>query len=200
MISIDKQLINTMPIATFPGRSIVVDNVDEADKAVDYLSTHGMLGFDTETRPTFKKGEVHNVALVQLATDDECYLFRTNVIGFTTSLMRLMENPDVLKIGLSTKDDIHGLAHYTTFVPGGIVELQRTVKQYQIEDMSLQKIYAILFGEHITKGQRLTNWEAKELTPHQMAYASLDAWACLRIYRHLQGGNFDPRYYQLPTR
>lgn len=182
-------------MASFKGNSIVIDNADDAIKAVEHLSTFNMLGFDTETRPTFKKGEVHDVALIQLSTDDECFLFRTNIIGFTAPLVSLMENPEVLKIGLSTKDDIHGLSRYTPFTPGGIVELQRLVKQYQIADMSLQKIYAILFHEHISKGQRLTNWEAKELSPHQQAYASLDAWACLRIYKHLMDGNFDPSKY-----
>lgn len=184
-----------MPTARFKGRSIIIDNADDAIQAVNDLSSKQMLGFDTETRPSFTKGQNHKVALIQLSTSDVCYLFRTNVIGFTDPLKKLMENPDVLKIGLSTKDDIHGLAQLADFHPGGIVELQNLVKQYQISDMSLQKIYAILFGEHISKGQRLTNWEAKELTPHQVAYASLDAWACLNIYEHLKANKFDPAKY-----
>lgn len=181
-----------MPVARFQGHTIVIDNAADARSAVAFLSKQHVLGFDTETRPSFKKGENHNVALIQLSTSEECFLFRINVMGFTEPLVKLLENPDVLKIGLSTKDDFHGLNRLARCVPAGVVELQNFVRQYDIADMSLQKIYAIIFGEHITKGQRLTNWEAAELTSYQVGYASLDAWACLRIYEYLDEGNFDP--------
>ncbi len=180
-----------MPVAKFPGKIYIIDTAAEARSAAAYLMRQPMVGFDTETRPTFRKGETHDVALVQLSTADECFLFRVNVIGFCEPLRKLMESPDVLKIGLSTKDDFHGLARLSPFTPAGIVELQHFVGKYDISDMSLQKVYAIIFGEHITKGQRLTNWEAQSLTPAQQAYASLDAWACLRIYLQLSAGKFD---------
>lgn len=181
-----------MPAASFDGRIIVIDNAADARQAAAYLAKQTAIGFDTETRPSFRKGDTHKVALIQLSTDRECFLFRTCLMGFTEPLVRLMENPDVLKIGLSTKDDFHGLNQLSPCQPAGVVELQEYVRRYGIADMSLQKVYAIIFGEHISKGQRLTNWEAKELTPHQTAYASLDAWACLRIYNHLKQGLFDP--------
>ncbi len=192
MISIDKKLIHPMPIARFTGRAIVIDNAADARQAVAFLSKQSMLGFDTETRPSFRKGDTHKVALIQLSTFDECFLFRINMTGFTEPLVKLMENPDVLKIGLSTKDDFHGLNQLSPCTPAGVVELQQFVKKYDIADMSLQKVYAIIFGEHISKGQRLTNWEAPALTTHQIGYAALDAWACLRIYEHLSQGLFDP--------
>ncbi|MBD5213648.1 MAG: 3'-5' exonuclease domain-containing protein 2 [Bacteroidales bacterium] len=192
MLSIDKSQIHQMPVAKFPGKIYVIDNAADARSAVAYLMRQSAVGFDTETRPTFRKGETHNVALVQISTSDECFLFRVNLIGFCEPLRQLMESRDVLKIGLSTKDDFHGLARLAPIVPGGIIELQHFVGKYDITDQSLQKVYAIIFGEHITKGQRLTNWEAKTLTPAQQDYASLDAWACLRIYRHLSEGLFDP--------
>ncbi len=181
-----------MPVAKFPGKIYIIDNAADARSAAAYLMRQPALGFDTETRPTFRKGETHDVALVQLSTIDECFLFRVNMTGFCEPLRKLMESPDVLKIGLSTKDDFHGLSRLAPFVPAGIVELQHFVGKYDITDLSLQKVYAIVFGEHITKGQRLTNWEAPSLSPAQQAYASLDAWACLRIYRHLSEGLFDP--------
>lgn len=181
-----------MPAAKFEGRAIVVENAADARQAAAFLAKQPMLGFDTETRPSFHKGDNHNVALIQLSTDTECFLFRINLMGFTEPLVRLMENPDVLKIGLSTKDDFHGLSKLSECSPRGVVELQNLVRKYDIGDMSLQKIYAILFGQHISKGQRLTNWEAAKLTEHQIGYATLDAWACLRIYRHLSAGLFDP--------
>lgn len=191
-----------MPIARFEGRTTVIDNDADARQAVAFLSRQQAIGFDTETRPSFRKGDKHKVALIQLSTFDECFLFRTCIMGFTESLVSLMENPDVLKIGLSTKDDFNGLNRLAPCTPDGVIELQQYVRQYGITDMSLQKVYAIIFGEHISKGQRLTNWEANELTQYQIAYASLDAWACLHIYRHLQNGLFDPAecpYMQLET-
>ncbi len=182
-----------MPTARFGGRrTIVIDDAADARQAVAYLSKQTAIGFDTETRPSFRKGDTHKVALIQLSTEDECFLFRTCMMGFTEPLVRLMENPDVLKVGLSTKDDFHGLNQLSPCHPAGVVELQEYVRRYGIADMSLQKVYAIIFGEHISKGQRLTNWEAKELTPGQISYASLDAWACLIIYNHLRLGLFDP--------
>lgn len=192
MISIDKQLIHPMPVARFDGRAIVIENAADARQAIAYLAKQSMLGFDTETRPSFRKGDNHQVALIQLSTDDECFLFRINKMGFTSPLVALMENPSVLKIGLSTKDDFHGLRQLAECEPAGVIELQQFVKQFDISDMSLQKIYAIVFGEHISKGQRLTNWEAQSLTDSQIGYAALDAWACLRIYRYLSQGLFDP--------
>lgn len=181
-----------MPVAKFPGRVHIVDTPAAAREAVAFLMKQDCVGFDTETRPSFHKGEIHNVALVQISTIDECFLFRVNIIGFTDPLKTLLECSDVLKVGLSTKDDFHGLSRLSPFSPNGFVELQTLVKKYDINDMSLQKIYAILFGGHISKGQRLSNWEARELTPPQQGYAALDAWACLKIYLHLTAGLFDP--------
>lgn len=181
-----------MPVARFEGKIHVIDNAADARAAVAFLMRQPYIGFDTETRPSFHKGELHNVALVQLSTLDECFLFRVNRMGFTEPLRQLMESADVLKVGLSTKDDFHGLNRLAPFTPGGFVELQNYVKKYNIADMSLQKVYAIIFGEHISKGQRLTNWEAPSLTPPQQSYAALDAWACLKIYLCLSRGEFDP--------
>lgn len=181
-----------MPPVKFPGKLHVIDNAADAMQAVAWLSKQDAIGFDTETRPSFRKGEVHNVALVQLSTMDECFLFRVNHTGFTEPLRKLLENPAVIKVGLSTHDDFHGLRQLAPVNPQGVVELQNYVKRFDIGDMSLQKIYAIIFGQYISKGQRLTNWEAATLTPPQQAYAAIDAWACLHIYRHLAAGEFNP--------
>ena len=191
-LTIEKSVINEMPIAKFPGRIHLIDNAADALQAATFLSKQSMIGFDTETRPSFKKGDNHNVALIQLSTADECFLFRINLFGLTQPLVNLLSSPDVIKIGLSTKDDFNGLNRLSQFHPGSVIELQHLVKKYGIAEMSLQKVYAIIFGEHICKGQRLSNWEARELSPYQQAYASLDAWACLRIYNTLTEGLFNP--------
>lgn len=158
---------------------------DECENAVKFLSGFSRLGFDTETRPAFKKGSVHGAALIQLSTDDACCLFRLNITGFLPPLLRLLSNPNILKIGLSLRDDFHSMGRLLKFAPQGFIDLQPLVKNYDIDDLSLQKIYALVFQKKISKTQRLTNWEADFLSESQKRYAALDAWACLKIYEEL---------------
>lgn len=191
-ISINKNLIAEMPLVTFPGTITVADTPEKADMAVEALSKERTVGFDTETKPSFKKGKTNKVALMQISTESHCYLFRLNKTGITDSLRRFIENPDITKVGLSLKDDFMVMHRSDEFTPGSFIDLQTYVSRYHITDMSLQRIYAILFGERISKHQRLSNWEADTLTDNQQAYAAIDAWACLRIYRHLKSGMFNP--------
>jgi len=183
--SITKEEIATFDTEEFNGHILVIDTLKKADQAINYLSEFDNLGFDTETRPSFRKGNINNVALIQLATDNRCYLFRMNRIGYSTSLIRLLSDTDIHKIGLSLKDDFTCISRRMKFTPQGFIDLQKIVSEYDIADLSLQKIYAILFHKKISKNQRLTNWEADELTDAQKKYAALDAWACLRIYEKL---------------
>lgn len=192
MFGITKEQLLQLPTVTFPGRSILINNIADAKSAMSYLSRLPIVGFDTETRPSFKKGQPHKVALIQLSTSDECFLLRLNNLGMFDSLKEFLESEKTIKIGLSVKDDFHSLNRIQEFTPGGFIDLQSFVKDYGIADNSLQKIYAVIFGERISKSQRLTNWEANELTEAQQAYASLDAWACLRIFNYLREGNFVP--------
>lgn len=182
---VDKQEISSLPRAVFNGRIFTIHTEREAEKAVDYLLSFRLLGVDTETRPSFKKGKMNSVALLQVSTEDTCFLFRLNRIGLPQSLLRLLEDTSVLKVGLSLKDDLAMLKRRGDFRPGNFLDLQEFVRKVGIEDMSLQKIYANLFREKISKGQRLTNWEAEILTDGQKLYAATDAWACVRIYNEL---------------
>jgi len=183
--SISKEEIAAFDIEKFNGRIFVIDTPEKADRAINYLSGFGNLGFDTETRPAFKKGNLNNMALIQLATNDRCYLFRINRIGFLPSLIRLLSNANILKIGLSLKDDFLGMSRRMKFTPQGFVDLQKIVSEHNIADIGLQKIYAILFQKKISKSQQLSNWEAEKLSEAQKKYAALDAWACLKIYKKL---------------
>ena len=185
MRSITKEEIATFITEEFKGRIYVVDTPDKADKAVKYLSGFKNLGFDTETRPSFKKGNQNSVALIQLATDKRCYLFCLNRMGSSSSLIRLLSDVNIRKIGLSLKDDFNSMSRRMKFTPQGFLDLQKIVLEYNIEDKSLQKIYAILFQKKISKSQQLSNWEAEELSYAQRKYAALDAWACLKIYEKL---------------
>jgi ribonuclease D len=183
---IDKQLVATMPRALFEGRIIVVQSEAEADKAVSYLRTFPILGFDTETRPSFKKGIVNKVALLQVSTEDTCFLFRLNNIGIPSCVTALFQDKHVLKVGLSIKDDLRLLHARENFEQHSCLDLQNYVMQFGIEDKALRKLYANVFGQKISKGQQLTNWEADVLTDGQKLYAATDAWACLKIYNELE--------------
>lgn len=183
---IDKHVIPDMPKVLFGGRIIVVTTEAEADKAVDFLLRQDILGIDTETRPAFKKGRQYKVALLQVSTRDVCVLFRLNYTGMTKSIIRLLEDTTVPKIGLSLHDDIMSLHKRTEFEAGNFIDLQKHVGEIGVEDLSLQKLYANFFGQKISKSQRLTNWEADILTEKQKEYAATDAWACIMLYEELQ--------------
>ncbi|MCH5220739.1 MAG: 3'-5' exonuclease domain-containing protein 2 [Muribaculaceae bacterium] len=181
-----------MPVMTYPAAITLIDSAAEAHSALRFLSKEHAVGFDTETRPSFRKGLVHKMALMQISTLERCFLFRLNKIGICSELKKFLENPDIIKIGLSLHDDFKVLSRTASINPQGFVDLQKMVAHYDISDISLQKVYAIIFGERISKSQRLTNWEAETLSGAQQAYAALDAWACLRIYNSLTSGEFDP--------
>ena len=181
----DKSIINSLPLVTFPGKIIVVLNEYEADRAVEYLLSCDVLGVDTETRPAFRKGNNHKVALLQVSTHDTCFLFRLNRIGVTPAIIRLLENTTVPMVGLSLSNDLLSLHHRADFKPGMFVDLQNEVGRLGIQDQSLQKLYANLFHEKISKRQRLTNWEADALTNRQCLYAATDAWTCIRLYEEI---------------
>lgn len=186
---IDKSEIATMPNVLFEGRIFVIDTPNEAEKAVKALSTEKIIGIDTETRPAFRKGVTHSVSLLQLSTADTCFLFRLCRIGLPDSLVSLLENKKITKVGLSLHDDYQALKRRTPFTPGGFLDLQKFVTEFGIEEMSLQKIYAIIFGQRISKNQQLSNWDADVLTDKQKLYAATDAWACLNIYNRLTETN-----------
>lgn len=184
--TIDKEVLKELPKAVFFGQIHIVQTPGEAEKAVAYLKTCPLLGIDSETRPSFTKGQSHKVALLQISSEDHCFLFRLNLTGLTLPLIELLESPSITKVGLSLRDDFMMLHKRAPFEQRACVELQEYVRTFGIQDKSLQKIYGILFGEKISKSQRLSNWEADALTEPQKQYAATDAWACLNIYNRLQ--------------
>lgn len=197
--SITKTELATLPAESFRGKITLVDNIEDAAGAVEELAKARCIGFDTETKPSFRRGEHNTVALLQLATPDHSFLFRLNHIGLPKCVSDLLENPDILKIGVSIHDDFLNLHKKYKLEPKGFIDLQSYVKEYNIADNSLSRIYGILFDKRISKSQRLTNWEAPTLTRHQQEYASLDAVACLHIYYYLKQHGFDYRtskYYR----
>lgn len=184
-LKITKERIRELSIETFNGEIIVIDKVEDVADAVNYLKQFKVIGFDTETKPVFRKNASNKVALMQLSTLDKCFLFRLNLIQYPDELDDLICSKDVMKVGLSLRDDFAALRQRSDCPPLNFIDLQTFVKDYGIKDMSLQKIYAILFNKKIAKNQRLSNWEAKTLKESQKMYASIDAWACLKIYNYL---------------
>ena len=180
-----KDLIQWLPLAAFGGEVIVVDTPEKVEEAVAYLSKQPAVGVDTESRPSFTRGVHYPTALLQIATEERCYLFRLTHVGLPQALADLFANPKITKVGLAFKDDIAGLRRRRDFKPANCIDLQTIVPKYGILDMGLQKIFAICFGRKISKAQQLTNWENSHLTPDQARYASTDAWATLLIYKDL---------------
>ncbi|MCD8210233.1 MAG: 3'-5' exonuclease domain-containing protein 2, partial [Prevotella sp.] len=181
----DKLKIPMLPRVLFEGSVEVIDDISKVDKAVDYLLKESILGFDTETRPSFKKGKMNKVSLLQVSTHNICYLFRLNMLGLPLGLIRFLEDKSVPKIGLSLHDDMLSLLRRGKFTPGNFIDLQRLVGEIGVKDLSLQKLYANFFSQKISKAMRLSNWENKVLEERQKYYAATDAWACIMIYEEL---------------
>ena len=180
----DKRNIPSLPRVLFQGRIVVVQSRQEAKRAVDFLLTHGIIGIDTETRPTFQKGRGMNpVALLQASTEEICFLFRLCQTEMMDEVVRLLSPSPVLIVGLSLHDDFMQLHRRKMFRENKYVELQKLAKEFGIQDMSLLKLYANLLNGKISKKQQLSNWEAEELTEDQKRYAATDAWACIQLYK-----------------
>ncbi|MBQ8948226.1 MAG: 3'-5' exonuclease domain-containing protein 2 [Prevotella sp.] len=182
---VDKAMISHLKRVDFFGKIYVVTSPVEAEHAVDYLLSQPILGFDTETRPAFEKGKRYRCALLQVSTRTDCFLFRLNKIGLCPAVVRLLGDKEVTKVGLAWNNDMLSLRELGQFESGHFIDLQTTVRELGIEDQSLVKIYANLFGERISKTERLSNWERQELKESQKEYAAIDAWACVRIYNEV---------------
>ncbi len=182
---IAKEEINQMPIVHFDGKITVIDDMTKVEAAIEELNKHNLVGIDTETKPSFTKGKKNKVSLIQISTLEECFLFRLNCIDFPVALINFLANKNIKKIGLSLRDDISGLNRLHKIKAENIVDLQSIVSNYGILELGLQKIFAIVFGQKISKSQQLSNWESEALTEAQQRYAATDAWACLQIYLEL---------------
>ena len=194
-VKTDKAFIAELPRFTFSGNIVVVQSEKEAERAIEILSRNSVVGFDTETRPSFHKGIIHKVALLQISTDDVCFLFRLNMIGFLPCIIDFLSNPNIVKAGLSLKDDLSALRNRKVFKPANFLDLQNLASEMGIEDMSLQKLYANVFHMRISKSARLSNWEADVLTEAQKVYAATDAYTSLQLYKEMsqlkESGDFE---------
>ena len=183
--SVSPEELEKYRLSWFKGEIVLIDNLDSFLESFPRLLRSSVLGFDTETRPSFKKGRKNRVSLIQLANEDLACLIRINKIGIPSELAELLANPEVLKAGVAVHDDIRFLKTVKKFNPSGFVDLQKLVKDFGIQSSGLKKLSAIILGFRISKGQQVTNWEAEELTEAQQIYAATDAWVCHQIYNKL---------------
>lgn len=183
---IEREDLKELPLYSFDGEVVVVDDLKKVDEAVADLRCRHCLGFDTETRPAFQKGVSYRVGLLQLATDNRVYLFRLNKTGLTPSLRQVLADTRIIKVGVGIRDDIKALRKMGEFLPAAFADLQVLAIDYGIEEKSFSKLMAIIFNVRISKRQRVSNWEAPVLLESQVRYAATDAWGALKMYEKLK--------------
>lgn len=181
--------IREFDLSWFRGEIVVVDNLTVFGKVMPLLRHERVLGFDTETKPSFRKGHKNKVSLIQLSTGSLACLFRINRIGFPGELAALLADPHIIKAGVAIHDDIKVLKKVRKFDPEGFIDLQKFVRDFGIQSSGLKKLTAIVLGFRISKSQQVTDWEAAELTEAQKVYAATDAWVCREIYTKLTSIN-----------
>lgn len=192
--SVTPQEIEKLEYASFPGKIYVINSVGaEFNRAIAYLRSQKVIGFDTETRPTFTPSQPrYGVALLQLSGPDKAFLFRVNSLGMHRRLCNLLASEKILKVGAAIHDDIKGLQRLRNFMPAGFVDLQKIVWEWGIRDKSVKKMAAIIMGIRISKTQQLSNWEAERLSDSQCLYAATDAWVCREMYIRLMREEKNP--------
>ena len=190
--------MEALDFASFPGKIYVIDSVGaEFNRAIAYLRSQKIIGFDTETRPTFSQEQPrYGVALLQLSGPDKAFLFRVNKMGMHRRLCNLLASEKVVKVGAAIHDDIKGLQRKHDFQPGAFIDLQKIVCEWGIRDKSVKKMAAIILRFRISKTQQLSNWEAgslsEQLTLQQQEYAATDAWVCREMYLKLLASEKNP--------
>lgn len=182
--------LNQLPAISFTGEIVLLEDYDKLGDAISTLRSQSFIGFDTETKPSFKKGVVNQVSLLQLATSRRVFLFRLNKIGLPPELAAILSDGNIVKVGAAIRDDIRILQKLGSFTPSAFVDLQSIVRDYGIESKGVRQLAGIILGGRVSKSQQLTNWEAPEISENQIIYAATDAWVCLEMYRkllHIEG-------------
>jgi len=182
--------VNELPLTSYGGKIVVVTDPRKIPEAVNEISQHEVVGFDTETKPTFKKGQFYHVSLIQIGIPNKVFLFRINKTGLTSDLKLLLSNEKILKLGVGLHDDIISLKKIETFESAGFVELHHYVAAMGVRNTGLRKLAAIILSIRISKSQQTSNWDNATLTENQLRYAATDAWVCLEMYNKLVATGF----------
>jgi ribonuclease D len=186
-LKISKEEINELALGQFEGEIFLIEDLDDVEEVADFLSQHPIIGFDTETKPAFKKGVINQVSLLQLSTPSQAFLFRTHKTGFPDLIRNVLEKEHIIKVGAAVHDDIKGLAKLTdSFYPNSFFDLNDELKKVGFENVGVRNLCAMVLNMRISKSEQVSNWEAVKLTQKQQRYAATDAWACLEIYKKLK--------------
>jgi len=178
--------LNSLPLKAFSGKVNVITDPDMIASAAREIEKHRIVGFDTETRPSFKRGQIFKVALLQLALPDKAFLIRVHQTGLPKEIISIFENTQIIKAGVAIHDDIKALQKIMHFEPASFIELSTLAKTSGLQVESVKKLAGLLLGFRISKSAQTSNWEAATLSEKQIEYAATDAWVCLEIYRHLK--------------
>ena len=181
-----KEEVADLELIQYEGPINVIDSLEAFEQQIDQIATNSILGFDTETRPSFKKGQVYPTSLIQLSTLNRTWLLRVSRIGYPNKLLEILSSEDIIKVGLGLNDDLRRLRSDFQFEPAGFLDLQQYVGAFRIEEKGLKKLSGIVLGRRISKSQQVSNWDADLLTDAQLRYAATDAWICLKIYNTLR--------------
>jgi len=183
---ITKEEVDRLAPIQYEGPITVIESMEAFHGEIGHMASCPVLGFDTETRPSFKKGKVYPTSMIQLASDDHAWLIRVSRLGYPGRLLELLSSDEVLKVGVGLNDDLRKMLFDHRFEPGGFLDLQRYVEAFQIDEKGLKKMVAIVLGRRISKSQQVSNWDADQLSEAQLRYAATDAWICLKIYSSLR--------------
>lgn len=195
-LQITKDEINELPLGQFEGEIYLIDDLEDVEEVADFLKTQPIIGFDTETKPAFRKGVVNQVSLLQLSTSSQAFLFRLNEIGFPDSIRDVLEREHIVKVGAAVNDDLKGLSKLTdSFYPNSFFDLNEELKKVGFHNVGVRNLCGMVLKMRISKSEQVSNWEATSLTEKQQRYAATDAWACLEIFQLLRKeGYLDPLF------
>ncbi len=185
-IEIAKDTIPALPLLQFSGKVRLITNKKSLEKAIETLKAAKVLGFDTETRPSFKKGQSFSISLIQFSTNDEAFLIRLNRSEINPEICKILADPKIIKTGIALHDDIKGLQKLVPFEANGFVDLSDVGKHMKIKQLGLRNMAAMLLGGRVSKSAKLSNWNAPQLTQSQILYAATDAWVSLLLYQEME--------------
>jgi len=182
---ITKEEINALELGKYSGDIVLVDTNEELIRACEEIRACRLIGIDTETKPSFKKGQINSVALLQIATDQKAYIIRLKSVTMGNELASIFSDETIVKVGIAVKDDLKDLKKLHSFEEKSIVDLNVFAPKLGFESIGAKKLSALVLGIRISKRQQVSNWEQKKLTNAQIVYAATDAWICREIYLKL---------------
>lgn len=188
--SITKAEINELPLFKYEGKTVIAATEEQINKAVFEIEAHKVVGFDTESKPAFKKGQFNHVALIQIAIPDKVYLLRIHQVGISNTLRNFLSNHEITKVGIALDDDLIALNKRRRFNPMGFEDLNTIAPTLGIQNIGARNLTALILNNRISKNQQVSNWENHVLTNPQVKYAATDAWVCLEIYNKLTGWGY----------